>query len=293
VSSPLSAGDRVVVVAPAGPVQVGLLAAGVAVLRSWGLDVEVAPHVELRDELGYLAGDDAARAKDFQQAWCDPAVRAVVCARGGYGCLRVVDLLDWDAVAAAGPKVFAGSSDVTTLHAEFAARVGLPTLFAPMPATRAFVFDPITQEHLRRALFEPWAVLTGPTAVTMVPGRARGITAGGTVSLLAAGAPMPPPGAIALLEDVGEEPYRLDRILTQLLRSGWFDEVAGIALGSWTGCGDVTGVLADRLGRLGVPIIAELGFGHCPGQLTMPLGVEVELDADAATVTIIDEGSCR
>lgn len=290
-SARLSERDRVVVVAPAGPVPVGLLEAGVAVLRSWGLDVEVAASVLDTHGSGYLAGDDAARAKDFQEAWCDPAVRAVVCARGGYGSLRMVDLLDWDAIEAAGPKVFAGSSDVTTLHAEFAARVGLPTLFAPMPATKAFVFDPVAQEHLRRTLFDPEPVLSGPSAVAMVGGRARGISTGGTASLLAAGSTTPPPRSIALLEDVCEEPYRLDRILTQLLRRGWFDEVAGIALGSWTDCGDVTGVLADRLGGLGVPIVADLGFGHCAGQLTIPLGVPVDLNADTATLTVIEGSS--
>lgn len=287
-SARLSAGDRVVIVAPAGPVPVGLLEAGAAVLRSWGLDVEVAPRVLDGHGLGYLAGDDAGRAKDLREAWCDPSVRAVVCARGGYGCLRMVDLVDWDAVAAAGPKVFVGSSDVTTLHAEFA-HLGIPTLFAPMAATRAFVFDPVAQEHLRQTLFAPESVrvLARSTAVTMVGGTARGITSGGTVSLLSAGTRTPPPGSIALLEDICEEPYRLDRILTQLLRRGWFDEVAGIALGSWTDCGDANEVLADRLGGLGVPIVADLGFGHCPGQLTMPLGVEVELDADAATVALV------
>jgi muramoyltetrapeptide carboxypeptidase len=291
---PLRAGDRVAVVTPAGPVPIGLLTAGVAVLRSWGLDVVVMPHV-LDDHpvLPYLAGTDADRARDLVDAWCDPEVRAVICGRGGYGAQRVVDLVDWDALADVPPKVFTGSSDITALHAEFTTRVDVATLFAPMVCTNAFVFDPPAQERLRRSLFTPTdeRVLTSPTAVTLVPGKARGTTFGGNATLVGSGFTKPPPGSIALLEDVDEEHYRLDRIFTQLLRSGWFSDVTGIALGSWTNCGgNVHDVVLDRLGPLGVPIVGELGFGHCPGQLTMPMGVAVELDADAATVTVL-EGS--
>jgi muramoyltetrapeptide carboxypeptidase len=90
-----------------------------------------------------------------------------------------------------------------------------------------------------------------------------------------------------LLEDVGEEPYRLDRILTQLVRAGWFSPVSGIVLGSWTGCGDVASVLWDRLGGLGVPVLGEFGFGHCAGQWSLPLGVEAVLDASAGTLTLV------
>jgi muramoyltetrapeptide carboxypeptidase len=145
-------------------------------------------------------------------------------------------------------------------------------------------------------LFDPPTELKGgPRARALVGGRATGVSTGGTLSLLAAalgarGVPPPPDGAIALLEDVTEEPYRIDRLLTQLLRAGWFDRVAGIALGSWQECGppeEVRDVVLDRLGGLGVPVVEELGFGHCPGQLTVPLGAQVELDADAATLRLI------
>jgi muramoyltetrapeptide carboxypeptidase len=102
--------------------------------------------------------------------------------------------------------------------------------------------------------------------------------------------PPPPDGAIVLLEDVTEAPYRIDRLLTQLLRAGWFDRVAGIALGSWKECGppeEMRDIVLDRLGGLGVPLVEELGFGHCRGQLTLPLAALVELDADAATLRLI------
>jgi muramoyltetrapeptide carboxypeptidase len=286
----LRAGSRVAVVAPSGPVPPALLRDGVALLESWGLRVEVGKHVlDKHPTLPYLAGLDSDRAADLQAAWCDPAVDAVFCARGGYGTLRMVDLLDWDAMRAAGPKLLVGSSDITVLHTAFLANLDVATLFGPMTGSLAFVADAAAREHLRLSLFEPEAVqvLSGPRSATMVGGQARGVLVGGTVSLL--GGP-PPQEAILLLEDVTEDTYRLDRIFTALLREGWFTGVNGIALGSWTECGDpavVQAVLADLVGSLGMPTIWELGFGHCPAQLTMPLGAEAVLDADNGTVTLV------
>jgi muramoyltetrapeptide carboxypeptidase len=295
----LRPGSRVAVVAPAGRVRPELLHEGVRLLRSWGLEVEVGQHVlDQHPDLPYLAGHDAGRADDLCRAWCDPAVDAVLCARGGYGCLRMVDLLDWDAMAAAGPKVFVGSSDVTALHDGFAAYTNLVTVFGPMVASAAFVGDATARDHLRATLFEPDTVrvLAGPAAGTLVPGSATGVTVGGNASLVvsalgAPGAVRPAKGSILLLEDITEDPYRLDRVITQLLRAGWFTDVAGIALGSWTACGDlaeVRAVMDDLIGSLGVPTIWELGFGHCPGQLTVPLGALAELDAGAGTLTIVE-----
>jgi muramoyltetrapeptide carboxypeptidase len=293
----LREGDLVALVAPAGPVPEQTLAKGVEVLKSWGLRVRVGDHVlDRHPELDYLAGTDVDRAADLHRAWCDPEVDAVLCVRGGYGSVRVLDHLDWTAMAAVGPRLFTGSSDVTALHDAIAHRLGLVTVFAPMMATDAFAEDPRAQEHLRRTLFEPETVtvLTRPGAGPLVSGRADGVIVGGNVSLLVASlgaesAPPPPRDAIALLEDVNEEPYRLDSILTKLLRAGWFDGVRGIALGSWTRCGelsDVRAMLLDRLGGLGVPVLWELGFGHCEAQLSVPLGVPATLDADAGTLTI-------
>ncbi|MBP2336345.1 muramoyltetrapeptide carboxypeptidase [Saccharothrix coeruleofusca] len=289
---PLRPGDRVAVVSPAGPCPPELLDRGLGLLRSWGLEVVLTAHARDRHPvLPYLAGADADRAADFTAAWCDPSVRAVLCARGGYGSERVVDLVDWAAVAAAGPKVFAGSSDTTTLHGRLW-RLGVPTWFGPMVATAAFVEDATAREHLRHALFSGVEGLSGDSSgslpgVPVVPGRATGTAVGGTVSLL--GGTTPPEGAIALLEDVHEEPYRLDHLLTGLLRQGWFDRVAGVALGSWVDCGEpaeVEAVLVDRLGGLGVPVLGSVGFGHCAGQRTVPLGVTAVLDADAGLLTV-------
>ncbi|WP_127358221.1 S66 peptidase family protein [Actinacidiphila soli] len=293
----LAPGDRVAVVAPSGPVVPEQLDVGLDILRGWDLDPVVAPHVlDHHPGLGYLAGEDEARARDVQDAWCDPAVAAVMCARGGYGAQRMIDLLDWDALAAAGPKAFIGFSDVTVLHEAFARRLGLATLYGPVAAGVAFTKDEPTREHLRRTLFEPETArtLTSATAAPLVPGRARGVTVGGCLAMLAADIGTPHAragqrGGILVLEDVGERPYQLDRLLTQLLRSGRLDGVAGIALGSWRDCGppeDVRAVLLDRLGGLGVPVVEELGFGHCDSSLTVPLGIPAVLDADTGTLTL-------
>lgn len=291
-------GDRVAVVSPSGPVVRERLETGCAVLRSWGLEVEVAPHVLDRDErLGYLAGSDADRAADLERAWLDPGVAAVLCARGGYGASRMVDLLDWAAMRGGPPKIFAGYSDLTVLHEAFATRLGVVTLHAPMVANRVLTEDPPTAAGLREVLFAPERarVLTSPRAQTLVPGRARGVTLGGCLSLLTDGLGTPTSrpntaGGILLLEDVAEECYRLDRMLTHLRRAGWLAGVAGIALGSWHGClpdqAALRTLMLDRLGDLGVPVVWELGFGHGPRSLTVPLGVPATLDADAATLTL-------
>ncbi|MDX2545599.1 S66 peptidase family protein [Streptomyces sp. WI04-05B] len=296
--SRLAPGARVAVVAPSGPVREERLQSGLDLLRGWGLDPVVAPHVlDRHGEFDYLAGTDADRAADFQAAWCDPAVDAVLCARGGYGAQRMVDLLDWDALRAAGPKVFVGYSDITALHEAFAVRLGLATLHGPMISAVDFLKNARTQEQLRATLFDPESVrvvtaLEGAGA--LVPGRARGVTLGGCLIMLATerGTPHARPGArggLVMIEDVGESAYQIDRTLTQLLRTGWLDGVAGIALGSWERCGpyeDLRAVFADRLGGLGVPVVEGFGFGHCDGALTIPFGVAAELDADAGTLTL-------
>jgi muramoyltetrapeptide carboxypeptidase len=228
-------------------------------------------------------------------AWTDPAVRAVVCARGGYGAGRLLPLLDWDALAAAGPKLLHGSSDVTALHAAFGHRLGLVTSFGPMPANHLLGgehADAESLDHLHRSLMAPASLPPLPGTHALHPGRATGRLTGGNLSLLAAllGTPWAPPpatGCVAFLEDVGELPYRVDRLLTQLIHAGWFDGVAGVALGSWDGCGDdVEETLAERVAPFGVPILAGLPVGHGRPQLTVPLGADVVVDADACRLVL-------
>ena len=290
----LRPGDTVAVVAPSGPVPADRLGDGVAHLRDWGLDVQVMPHVlDKHPDHAYLAGHDEARAADFQEAWLDPDVRAIVTARGGYGAARMVELVDWDALAATDPKVLVGYSDCTVLHQAVATRLGLVSLHGPMSGTMSFLKSEPAREHLRRTLFEPGStqVLTGPDAHPLVGGTARGITTGGCLSLLTTsvgiGSTSPSAaGGLVLLEDIEEKAYRIDSFLTHLLRAGWFDGAVGIVLGSWQDCEPVEPVVLDLLGQLGIPILGELGFGHGPDPLTVPFGVTAELDADAGTLTL-------
>ncbi|REE95378.1 S66 peptidase family protein [Thermomonospora umbrina] len=294
----LEPGDLVTVVAPSGPVDADALRRGVAVLEGWGLRVRVAPcaggHCD--PVLGYLAGPDTARAADFGEAWADPEVRGVLCARGGYGAQRIIDLIDWGRVRAAGPKVFVGSSDITALHAAVARRLDQVTLFGPMPAGTALSSDPATAEALRRALFEGLETVSAPDGEALVPGTAEGVLHGGTVTLLATSLDAfegdPPHGdRIVFLEDIGEAVYRLDRFLTQMLRAGWFDGVAGIVFGSFIDCGaeaELRAMLLDRLGPLDVPMLWGLPAGHGPTQLTLPFGAPAELSADDAVLRFPD-----
>jgi muramoyltetrapeptide carboxypeptidase len=291
------------VVSPSGRNDADQVTEGCRVLAGWGLDVQVTPHaLDGHPALGYLAGSDAGRSADLQRAWLDPEIEAVLCARGGYGAQRIADLLDWAAMAAVPPKIFTGFSDITALHEAFALRLGVPTLHAPNIGGGSFTTFPEAQQGLRRALFEPDCadarVLASDGGEWVVPGRAAGVTAGGNLSLLAAGLGTADgrqaggfAGCILLLEDVREECYRLDRMLTQLLRSGALDGVAGIALGTWAGCGPpeaVRRVMHDRLGGLGVPVACGLGFGHVAPQPTVPLGVPAELDAGTGTLTFLE-----
>ncbi|MFJ4675168.1 MULTISPECIES: LD-carboxypeptidase [unclassified Kitasatospora] len=294
---PLRPGDRVALAAPSGAIDPARLDLGTDIVRSWGLDPVVLPHLhDTHPTLPHLAGTDAHRAADLQSAWLDPDIAAVLCVRGGFGAHRMVDLLDWDAMRAVPPKPLVGFSDITVLHEAVAQRLGIPTLYGPMPGTTVFSTDPATAEHLRRTLFEPatTTVLTGPDATALVPGRAHGVLTGGCASLLSAdrGTPGARPsfaGGLLILEDINEQPYQLDRILTQLRRSGALEGLAGVVLGSWEGCGPLDGVRAvmlDHFGDLGIPVLWELGFGHCPSSITVPLGVPATLDADAATLTL-------
>ncbi|WP_248961501.1 S66 peptidase family protein [Sphaerisporangium perillae] len=289
----LRPGDRVAVVAPSGPVDPVRLARGRQVLTEVGLDVVVMPRVLNRR--GYLAGSDAGRAADLQEAWCDPDVRAVICARGGYGATRLLDLLDWQAMEAARPKILLGSSDITALHQAFAVRLGVASCFGPMPACSTLSDaegpEQATLAHLCASLFE--SEMPDPVAgeQVIVPGHAEGPLTGGNLALLAAlcGTPyaMRGQGHIVLLEDVGEDPYRIDRMLTQLLQAGCLTGALGIVLGSWVDCGDPMGVLVDRLAPLEVPTIAGLPIGHGTPQFTAWLGADAVIDTESCSLTCL------
>lgn len=290
----LRTGDRVAVVAPAGIVASERLDAGVAVLRSWGLRVHVGHHVLRRHpRLHHLAGADVERAADLVAAWADPSTRAVIAARGGCGVHRFLDTLDWAALAAAGPKVLVGFSDVTALHEAFAQRLGLVTVHGPVACSLGEAPE-VERAWLRSLLMDPEPVSWDGDDV-LVAGSADGVLTGGNLAVLAAGLgtaeSRPATGAVVALEEVGEEPYRIDRMLTHLLRTGWFDGVRGVVLGHFTRCGDpgqVRAVLSERLGGLGVPVLAGLPFGHQAPNLALPLGVRARLDTATRRLMLLD-----
>lgn len=298
----LRRGDRVSLVAPCSPVPEALLEAAIGLLHGWGLRAEPASHVRDRHpDLPYLAGSDADRAADLQRAWTDPGTAAVFCVRGGDGAHRMLDLLDFEAMRRVPPKALIGFSDVTALHDAFAVELGVATVHGPVVCTRYFVGDARAQEELRVTLFAPDSrmLLTSPGAHALVGGTARGVLMGGNLSLVNDGLATPhsrlsAAGGLLLLEDVAEDAARIDRMVTHLLRTGWMRGVAGVALGTWTDCppgpGTVRDLMRERLAPLEVPVVWGLDFGHCRGQLTVPLGVEAVLDADAGTLALTVPG---
>lgn len=291
----LRPGDTVAVVSPSGPVSPDRLDAGVRLLGSWGLAPVLLGNAAATDpRFGYLAGSDERRVEDLMRAWCDPDVRAVWCARGGYGAQRIVDQLDWGALGGVAPKILVGFSDVTALHQAFAARLGLSTVHGPVVSSLV-LGDDESRSHLHALLFDPAAGMTiTPAPVqTLVPGTAAGGLVGGNLSVLAAGLGTPDvltaKDSIVVLEDVAEELYRIDRLLTQLLRGGWFDGVRGIVLGDFTDGASpesVRDLAMDRLGPLGVPMVAGAPVGHGRRNLAFPFGVPAVLDADAGTLVV-------
>jgi muramoyltetrapeptide carboxypeptidase len=287
----LHPGDLVAVVLPAGPVDRHRLDAGVAVLREWGFRVRVPEPAGPGGAPAYLAGSDRERAAQLSEALTDPDVRAVWAARGGYGTQRVLDLLDWPLLATATPRLLVGFSDVTALHQAMAARLGVATLHGPGVAGLGDG-DPGTVEATRRLVTEGGPLELGGTPHP-AGGTAEGVLVGGNLTLLASSVGTalvhPAAGGVALLEDVGERPYRLDRSLTQLVRSGWFEGVRAVALGRFTACGDpeeVRALLEERLGPLGVPVVHDLPVGHAPTNLPVPLGVRARLDAATGTLSV-------
>ncbi|MFY1698986.1 S66 peptidase family protein [Solwaraspora sp. WMMA2101] len=293
----LRPGDEVRVVAPAGPVAAEQVERGMAVLAGWGLRPRLARHALGRH--GYLAGTDEQRAADLVEALADPAVRGVFCTRGGYGSQRIADRLDPAAVRR-DPKVVCGYSDVTALHLALWRTARLAGVHGPVVAWDDQRCPAESAESLRTAVMgaAPTVVARSPleaSAPVAVPGRASGTLLGGNLSLLATSvgtADLPDlSGAILLVEEIGEPPYRVDRMLTQLRRSGVLAGLAGVALGQFTGCADRQGVdvaqvLGERLGDLGVPVLGGLPLGHGQTPRTVGLGVPATLDTVAGTLTV-------
>ncbi len=302
----LEQGDKIAVVAPSGPVDEERLVTGTAFLRASGFDVAWGNNVLNR--AGYLAGTDADRAADLDWAFSDPGIDAVICARGGYGASRLLDMLDYGAIARSG-RAFVGFSDITGFHLAIGRHAGLVTFHGP--GAEMYPGDPPpawNTDLLLRALAEPAPLgeIRNPPAAppvrTIVTGTATGRTAGGNLSLITATLgtryEIDTSGALLLIEDVGEKPYRIDRMLAHMKMAGKLESIVGVVVGECVGCEPdasrpsftLDEVIEDYFGRAGRPAISGLAFGHGKYRATIPLGVVATLDASSGCV-IIEEGA--
>jgi muramoyltetrapeptide carboxypeptidase len=294
----LCAGDHVRLVSPASYPDEEWLAKSKAILAGWGLVVEVGEHA--RNRFGYMAGCDADRVNDLNDAYRDPAVRAIVTTRGGAGAYRIADRIDFDAVLA-DPKPLIGFSDITYLHLAVWDRCRVASIHGALAGANA-------QATVRQLLMSdtPLVVHRDPTTTTAaieVSGSAEGVIVGGSLTAVAGSVGVSLPsldGAILFLEHertigLGQ----VDRALTHLLRSGMLSGLRGVALGLFTGYDGyvdrdwtIIDVLRDRLGSLGVPVLGGLKCGHGgvgvdggPDQFAIPLGAIATMDTESGTLT--------
>ena len=305
----LRTGDTVGLIAPAGFVDDAFdLDLVRETILAMGLKPKAAPHLGSRS--GYLAGTDAERAADVNAVYADPDVRAVFAVRGGWGCARILPLLDYTAIRRT-PKLLVGFSDITALHLAFAARAGFTTIHGPnasaswssysWDAFRAVAFDGATPTFTNPLGHEDRLVQRIGRIRTFRPGVARGRLLGGNLTVLAAlvGTPYLPDfnGAILFIEDVGEQPYRIDRMLTQLSLAGILGKLKGVVFGQCTDCDPggpsyggftLSEVLQQHLEPLGIPAFQGGQFGHVANQYSLPLGIEAELDAGAGTIRLLE-----
>ena len=291
----LKKGDTVAIVAPAGPVRgTAGLQKGIAVLEKMGFKVRYSDRIF--QSTRYLAGDDAARAEELVNALEDNSAQAIIGLRGGYGCSRLIPRL-MTLKSLQRPKVFMGFSDLTTLHLFLNRHLGWATLHGPMVMTMDWdgLFIKL-ESHLFSLLTDPGyrPVLSFPQLETWEPGKAEGVLTGGCLSMITASIGTPyeieTEGKILFLEDLGEQPYRLDRMITQLRLSGKLQSIKGIILGTFNECDPTEGdysardVLKELLQPLHIPILANFPAGHGSENWPFPLGVKVRMDADSQSV---------
>ncbi|CAM3302101.1 S66 peptidase family protein [Rhodothermus bifroesti] len=297
---PLKAGARVAVVAPASPPQnVQALEVGIARLEKAGLQIERGR--TLTAQRGYLAGSDVLRAEELNHYFRRPDIHAIFCARGGYGCLRLLPLLDYEA-AIRMPKLIIGYSDITALQLAVLAQAGVPGLSGPMVAVDWPVLDTETEarfwELAQGATPDPLPLVGSAKLHVLRPGDAKGPLVGGTLSVLVRllGTPYLPDltGSILFLEDVGEAPYRIDGMLAQLRLAGVLDRLAGVVLGQFTKSDPVSEtpsltlgeVLEDYFGQASYPVVVGFPYGHQPQKNTLPIGTQACLQAHGDTATL-------
>ncbi len=285
--APPGRGDCIGIIFPAGPIHDRQrFTAGLNILRQLGFTILCRTEIPASGD--YLAADDDDRAAELMALWRDPRVKAVMAARGGYGCLRLLDRLDFSLFTAL-PKLLVGFSDITVLHSAIGSRCNMVTIHGPVVASLA----DSGKDNIRQFA----AMLTGsrypaiPVANLEVlrSGRARAPLVGGNLTSLChlLGSPYEPDwqDVILFLEDIGEAPYRVDRMLTHLYLAGKLERISGLILGSFTDCGPPETIWQRVLELTGdIPVWANFPAGHGQPNLALPLGATAEMDSDHATL---------
>lgn len=306
---PLCPGDTIGLIAPASPDDPALIAMGIKRLQEKGFQIVLG--ITAKQKRGYLAGPDAHRAKDINIMFAAPEIRGIICLGGGYGTMRLLELVDYDVIRTH-PKVFVGYSDITALHISITQRTGLVTFHGPMVVPdMGGELSPYTWDCFYRAITSsaPLGAITNPPQAPLpefiVPGNAQGRLTGGNLSLITAtlGTPyeIDTRDKILCLEEVGEAPYRIDRMLTQLLLSGKLQAAAGVVFAVCADCEadpasrsfTLNEVLRDRLGGLNKPVLTNLYFGHTPDKATLPLGVLATLNSAGGGLTITETATAQ
>jgi muramoyltetrapeptide carboxypeptidase len=305
----LKSGDTVGIIAPSSGIDQEDLDKAMKNMADLGLKTK--PGKSVSKANGFLAGNDKERLEDLHWAFSDKSIDAVWCIRGGYGATRFLPKIDYNLIRK-NPKIFIGYSDITALHTAIYQNCGLVTFHGPVAAS---TFSDYAKKHVVNVLMNP----TTPYKIELSPdnvakegkefktqvitkGTAKGKLIGGNLSLLTAMAGTPfglrdTKGKLLFIEDVGEKPYRLDRMFVQLRQSIDLKQLAGIALGVFADCDapddksqTVIDVVKDQLGDLGIPVIYGLSFGHIRDQFTLPVGIEAEMDTEKATITFLESG---
>lgn len=292
--STLPAGALVGVIAPAGPAAAEAVARIPAALQAMGYRARLYPSCHARK--GFLAGDDDVRARDLEEAFADPSIAAVFSVRGGYGSGRILDRVAWPRILSQ-PKPFVGYSDLTALQAQFT-NAGKIVFHGPMLASD-LVDSPVSPDRLGFGILRDglhvgtcWA----PTLETVLfshPGIAEGRIVGGNLSLIASllGTPyaLDVRDSILFLEEVGEAPYRVDRLFQQLRHAGVLTAARGFLLGRFSGADSPAEVISDYLAPLDRPVLSGWPAGHGPGARVLPLGARVRMDVAAGSLTFLQD----
>jgi len=285
----LQKGDSIAIVAPGSPFDKVKFENGISVLETIGFLPVYTD--EIYHANGYLAGSDRHRAKMLNNAFSDDLVKAVWCARGGYGSIRTVQYLDFELIKSH-PKMFIGCSDITVILNLLFSKCNMASFHGPMIEALGFA-DDLTIKSILDVFFSDLPLTVKPQApVTIRPGKCFGKVAGGNLTTLChlIGTPFQPDftGSILLLEDTGEAPYRIDRMLSQMKMAGCFDGIFGMILGSFEKCGEmdqISHIFQDIFSDNQWPILAGFNIGHGFPNLTIPFGINALLDTNAGVLT--------